>query len=414
MPLGLGTKPRRARSWTADDFRQGRLLSVITNTVASIVVASGLVSCGPSHGTIFDSRTHLQSSAAFTSTTDPNERSENSRNDLPEFVMTHELPDVSRRLTNWLNTCWLHAGVKEMEVAYYRVMHDGKPMSVEHMLMNALHDRLFRIVQGAPVRNAELEAGGDMNEVRRLAREYGVIPEATWSQAAKPWGDMAKDLNPAAARLRAKYLRRVENGQPVDDVKEEAENLFTDILDDHDVHVPEWFLHNGAKVTPQAFGKTFLTENDQDYILMLAKAQYPTKPSKEDLATVQDGYLTTWSNIETAIVDQINQERSVLLSIYWSHHGIHIKKGVVTIDKDSLDPPEKLEGHVVNIVGYHLNDSKQLDRLKIENTWGRYEGSAGFYSISWKDLKTIYMAITIPDGFSYVRSSEMKGEVVTD
>jgi hypothetical protein len=401
MPLRLGTMSTCA--W--------RLLVIY---LLNGLIVCGLISCHAADGDSPWSRKSNQSIAALSSTTDPDERSENSRSDLPEFVMTRELPDVSRRLTNWLNTCWLQAGVKELEVSYYRVMSDGKAMSVEHMLMNSLHDRLFRIVEGAPVRRAELESGGEMNEVRRLAKEYGVVPEATWSQAAKPWGDMAKDLNPQAARLRAKYQRRVESGQPIDDVHKEAEAVFAQILDEHDVHVPNWFMHGETKVTPQSFAKTFLTENDQDYILMLAKSQYPYKPTKKDLLTIQDGYLTTWSNIETAIIDQINQDRSVLLSIYWSHHGIHIKKGVITVDKEKLDPPDKLEGHVVNIVGYHLNDSRQLDRIKIENTWGRYEGSAGFYSIAWKDLKTIYMAITIPDGFAYVRANEMNGDIVAD
>jgi hypothetical protein len=382
--------------------------------IGSCFLILGSVSCSDSTSRSLVSRDTALDAATLSSSTDPSDRSANSHSDIPEFRMTRELPDVSRRLTNWLNTCWLHAGVKELEIAHFRVKRDGKPLSVEHMLMSSLRDRLFRIVRGAPVRQVELESGGELNEVRRLAREYGVIPEATWSQAAKPWGDMAKDLHPEAARLRAKFQRRVDQGQPVDDVREEAEALFSKTLDEHDVHVPQWFLQDGQKVSPHGFAKSFLPENDQDYILMLPKVHYPTKPSKKELETAQDSYLTSWTNIETAIIDQINQDRSVLLAVYWSEHGISIKKGVVAIDEDALDPPEKLVGHVVNIVGYHLNDTQQVDRVKIENTWGRYEGNSGFYSIAWKDLKTIFMAITIPDGFAYVRSNEMNGDMVID
>ena len=86
----------------------------------------------------------------------------------------------------------------------------------------------------------------------------------------------------------------------------------------------------------------------------------------------------------------------------------------MTVEKDRIEAPSKLVGHVVNIVGYHVNEAGQLDRLKLENTWGRYDGSSGYYSISWKDLKAIYMAISIPDGFSYVHSHDMNGEILSD
>ena len=204
-------------------------------------------------------------SAFLSSETDPDERTDNSRSHLPEFVMTRELPDVSRRLTNWLNTCWLQAGIKELEISYYRVRRQGKPLSVEHMMMNSLRDRLLRIIEGAPLRTTEFEAGGEMNEARRLAREYGVIPETTWSQAAKPWGDMAKNLKPHSMRLREKYRRRIDVNQPVDDIRQEAEDLFSQTLSEHDVHVPKWFMDGSEKLSPQSFAKTFVSENDQDH-----------------------------------------------------------------------------------------------------------------------------------------------------
>jgi aminopeptidase C len=71
-------------------------------------------------------------------------------------------------------------------------------------------------------------------------------------------------------------------------------------------------------------------------------------------------------------------------------------------------------GHVVNIVGYHLNKQGRIDRVKIENTWGRYEGSSGFYSVSWDDLKTMYVAISIPDGFNFANAQKMNGEKLVD
>ena len=70
--------------------------------------------------------------------------------------------------------------------------------------------------------------------------------------------------------------------------------------------------------------------------------------------------------------------------------------------------------HVVNISGYHLDDSGHIDRVKIENTWGRYEGAEGYYSISWQDLKKIYVGVSIPDGFAYAEANGMRGDQIID
>jgi aminopeptidase C len=375
-----------------------------------LVVWSGLTltACGDSRGD------DTSSGAPLLSSEDPDERSRNSRDDRPEFQMTYELPDVSRRLTNWLNTCWLQAGVKELEFSYYRKRREGRPLSVEFSLMSSLHDRLMRITNGGSIRSSELEAGGELNEVRRLATSYGMVPESTWSQKSKDWGTIAKNLNPQAARLREKMERRRARGDSGADVIQEAERLFNQVLDDHDVHVPTWFSDNGKKTTPAEFATTFASENPDEFILLLAKSQYGTTPSKKDLETIQEGFLTSWTNIAQVIQDQIQQDRSVVLAVYWYEKAIKFNKGLISIDDAALAREREPVGHVVNIVGYHVNAAGELDRLKIENTWGRYEGSSGFYSVSWSDLKKIFMAINLPDGLNYIEKHQLRGVRLRD
>lgn len=353
-----------------------------------------------------------QISKELGSDTGPNERSRNSRSDLPEFKMTKELPDVTRRLTNMLNTCWLQAGIKELEFAQYKTTGKGVALSAEHMMMSALHERFFRIIQGAKINSAELESGGEMNEVRQLARRYGVIPEKTWSQSAKQWGEMAKKLNTIGADYRKEFIAHNRSGKDTKPLIAAAEKEFEAILDEFDVHQPAWFLDDGKKTTPLEFAKKFAKEDPEDYILLLAKQHHPTKPTKKSLLTVQNGFLTSWENIESSIIHEIEQKRSVLLSVLWSDKGIKISNGILRVIEKPLTG--HLDGHVVNIVGYHLNDQGRIDRLKIENSWGRYEGSSGFYSVSWDDLKAMYIGITIPNGFNFIQTRQMRGEKVLD
>lgn len=346
------------------------------------------------------------------SETDPVERSHNSRSNLPEFKMTKELPDVSRRLTNWINTCWLQAGIKELEFAHYKATGIGLALSAEHMMMSAMHERFFRIIQGAKIKSAELESGGEMNEVRQLARKYGVIPERTWSQPTRRWGDMAIQLNGLAAGYRIKFKEHNRDGRDTKPLLASAERDFQELLKTNQVHQPSWFLDSGKRTTPTEFAKKFTQENPEDYVIFLAKSHWPTKPTKQQLQTVQNGFLTSWENIEKSIVKEIDQRRSVLLSVYWSDTGIKIINGVMTVVQKPLTG--NLDGHVVNIVGYRTNDKGRLERVKIENTWGRYEGSSGFYSISWNDLKEMYMGINVPNGFKFAESENMRGEFILD
>lgn len=377
-------------------FTESTIYSLLLIATLTIARCKGIPSQEPSN--------------ELASATDPVERSRNSHSDLPEFKMTKELPDVSRRLTNWLNTCWLQAGIKELEFAHYKATGTGLALSAEHMMMSAMHERYFRIIQGAKVKSAELESGGEMNEVRQLALKYGVMPERTWSQPAKKWGEMAVQLNQVATHYRENFKQDNRRGRDTKPLLAEAEKDFQAVLASYNVHQPEWFMNQGKKTTSLEFARTFIKDAPEDYVLFLAKPQYPTKPTKDSIPTAQNGFLTSWENIETAIINEISQKRSVLLSIYWSETGIQIKNGIMSVTKKPLTG--ELEGHVVNIVGFRSNDKGRIERIKIENTWGRYEGSAGFYSIAWDDLKEMYMGISIPDGFHYVDSNGMHGEKI--
>jgi hypothetical protein len=371
-----------------------------------LVLAASLICCACQP--VFDAST----AAAINGSRDPDTRSRNSRSDHPAFAMTRELPDVTRRLTNELNTCWLQAGLKELEMAHYDQTGEAIPLSEEFTMMSALHDRFLRIIQGSRITSVNLESGGEMNEVRRLAVSYGLMPDKTWRQSRKDWGVISKQLNQLAAEHRKTFRDAVDAGHSPDRVVEDAEAHFAELLKDHDVHPPAWFKYNGARTTPAEFARSFATENYRDYAMFIARAHYPTKPDKAKLFTDQDSFRTSWENIAGAIADQIDDGRSVLLTIIWSDRIIAINDGVMTVDGNA-DHRDNT-AHVVNISGYHTDESGRIDRIKIENTWGRYEGSSGYYVISWRDLKKIFVGVSIPDGFAYADAKGMNGDRIVE
>lgn len=326
-----------------------------------------------------------------------------------EFSMTNELPDITRRLTNYLGTCWLQAGVKELEFSHFRSVGQPRAMSAEHVLQLTTHDRFMRIVEGAYVRKADIESGGELNETRLLVDQGGLIPESTWGQPAQDWRAIASQLNPIAADLRDDYRKAVANGDSTRPVILASEAEFSKIMRRHKVHTPTWFKSRGKKTTPLALARKVAPEDPREFVFVVADELHPGRtPTKQDLLTNQDSFLTDWNTIEKIIIDQIDSKRSVLTAVFWNDRVIKISDdGFLSIPRDNISL--NVEGHVVNLVGYHLDRDGQIDRIKIENSWGRYEGRQGFYVADWNDFKKIFDGISVPDGYRYFERNRFRG-----
>jgi hypothetical protein len=326
--------------------------------------------------------------------------------------MTKELPDVTRRLTNWFNTCWLQAGVKELEFAHFKATGEGKALSAEHMMLAALEDRYLKMINGAAVMTSDLESGGELNEVRQLALKYGIVPESTWSQAIRrDWSTISKDAKQLATLHRSRLRRDSTNRQQI---LQKAQEDFQQLLEGYGLRKPSWFLLNGERITPRDFAKQLIQPSPPDnHVLFIATPVHGEGVRKQDLPTVQDGFVTSWKNIQAAILHEISQERSVLLSLFWSESAIKITNGIMRVIVKPL-PEDKLVGHVVNIVGYRTDAQGRIEQLKLENSWGRYEGASGYYSVSWDDLKEMYQAINVPDGFNFATQRGMQGTKMLD
>ena len=191
----------------------------------------------------------------------------------PEFNMTRELPDVTRRLTNWLGTCWLEAGIKEMELSYYNDTSGALPLSVEFMLMTALRNRYYRMVQGEYVREADLQAGGELNEVRSLTAKNGVIPETSWGHRPADWARLSKILNPLAGKYREQFRDHERRGTSTSAVLDRASETLDQTLRQFDLKAPERITVNGKSTTPMRFASDSFRGDPAAYILYIAAAQ---------------------------------------------------------------------------------------------------------------------------------------------
>jgi hypothetical protein len=323
------------------------------------------------------------------------------------FVMTKELPDVTRRLTNWLNTCWLQAGLKELEYDYFATFDKPTSLSVEYMTYASIEERFFRVVYGATLNGADLEAGGEMNEVRRLSMDFGVVTESDWNQKQIDWVSLRPKLRLLAVDYRELYRSVQRRSGDTGPIIKNAQMDFNKIILAEGLLVPQEVMIDHAAKKPQEFANGFSNENPSEYILYLDRAKHDSDLTKSEFGTTQDMFLTSYQNIAKTIIHEIDHARSVQVSIYWADSLIDEKKGVWTVKAGRM--PESAVGHVVNITGYHVDDRGQLDRIKIENTWGSDYGRNGFVAADWQQFSHIFEAASIQKGYVVANDLSLPG-----
>lgn len=339
-------------------------------------------------------------------------RTQSSRSDADEFKMTRELPDITRRLLNSLSTCWLQAGVKELEFDYYHDQGQALPLSAEYMMASSLSQRYVRMIEGEPTRYADLQGGGDMNEVRLLTKAFGIIPERSWRYEEYDWSLLSKVLNPIAGRFRETYkdhLRRQIDPQPVLD---QAINKLDETLQSYGFDMPKTFVFKGEITTSKDFGSTYFVEDPWEYVLYIPDVASTQDATQETMGTKQDLFRTSWKSIQSGIRYEIDRGQSVLMSVWWPSNVLVDKDGVLRLKRDHYSA--KAPGHVLNITGYKLDENGAIERIKFENTWGDTSGHAGFYTISWRDLTFIFDTISVREGYSLAKRLKLDGQIIKD
>ena len=320
--------------------------------------------------------------------------------------MTVELKDASRRLTNSIGTCWLHAGLKEIELAYFAATHKKMAFSVDYSILQTTRDRFLMQIKGASLIRADLEAGGEVNEARSVAAKYGVYPESLWKNAAVDWRHFANNANNLAAKLK----QELKDERPLSQKSLDRVNAQFDKLVSHAaIAVSTSIKVDGKQTTPVELAASFLKEEPKDYILYGVEASTGVITRKGDMGTRQKILMTDWTGIQTAIKATLERHHSILLSTWWEYEHFRIDQGILTVKKPLSDKPE---GHVVNIVGYSVTDTGQINWVKVENTWGTDEGAHGYYLLSWASFKKVFQTISVENGTKLAKDQNILGTTI--
>lgn len=327
----------------------------------------------------------------------------------PNHPMKLELHDVSRRLNNDLSTCWLHSGLKEIEIAHYAFTGKKVSFSIDYSILQTTHHRFLKQVKGSSFVKNDLESGGEVNEARFIAQRYGLVPESEWKNKSIIWRQFADSANESAKKI----LEMKQVNSWTNESKEflaAAELEFKALVSRNEITLPEAVLYNGKNYKPTEIANSFLTIDPSDFTLFGVKESSGDIKTKADMQTKQDIFMTNWKSVQIAIKSILVKRNSVLWSAWIDFDQMSFDNGFMKVTGPISETPD---GHVMNIVGYSLDANGDMNWLKIENTWGSSEGTNGYYLVSWTDFKKMYQAISIPDAKSIIRKENLKGGFIT-
>lgn len=272
--------------------------------------------------------------------------------------------------------------------------------------------------------------GGQFQMFVNLVKKYGLVPHGLMDGSFS--SDNTDSLNSALVDLlgcAAKLIRNAKDNDEIDSIKKdylkkaykvisialgEPLKKFDYIYTDKDKKVVKLF-----DITPLEFAKMTIENEIDEYILLTSSSSsiYPlyTKVASKDCNNVEGSPLVTNFEVSKeefikAIKDSLDNKDAL-----WFAGDVRRdsdrKNGYLTtnlIDKERLFGYENIlskgemldyrvatNAHAMLFVGYGTNKNGEIDKLKVENSWGKDVGKGGYFVASrgWFDNYVYQIAV---------------------
>lgn len=307
-------------------------------------------------------------------------------------------------------TCWSYAGASFLESEMSRMGKKSVDLAEIYTARNVYIEKAKQYVRMHG--NMLFGEGGELHDVINMYAKYGAVPQYIYS-----------GLNYGTKRNDFSELHNVLQGFLKGLVRENTKKLtpnwekaFTAVVDAYLGQVPESFLHNGKKYTPQSFAKEVVGINADDYFGFLS---YENEPKyKKVLMAVPDNWSYDYAyNIEmndyTKIIDHALQKG---FTVAWaadvSERYFSWRNGVAFVPEKEWEemtadeqrtlfdnPPSKervitpeirqkafenyqtTDDHAMHIVGL-AKDQNGKEYYIVKNSWGVSNDHQGYLYVS--------------------------------
>lgn len=168
-------------------------------------------------------------------------------------------------------TCWSYAGASFIESEMKRM--GKKPIDLAEIFTarNCYIEKAKQYVRMHG--NLDYGQGGELHDVINMYAKYGAVPQNIYT--GLNYGTTRNDFGELHAILKGFLQGMLKNGEKKNKLTPNWLPAFTATIDAYLGAVPESFMHEGKKYTPQSFAKERVGINPADYIEMVSYADQP-------------------------------------------------------------------------------------------------------------------------------------------
>ncbi|WP_299457863.1 C1 family peptidase [uncultured Microscilla sp.] len=320
---------------------------------------------------------------------------------LSGFTIVKKNDATSIKNQSRSGTCWSFAAVSFIESELLR---QGKPpLDLSEMYIARMIYQQKATMYVRMMGHSFFTAGGQPHDVMNAIRDFGIVPEGAYS--GRIYGERYHNharLDSAAKKFVVGVTKKKGKHRPANWPTD-----FSAILDAHLGTIPQSFVYQGKRYTPQSYAKTQVGLNTNDYITLTSYNHHPfyqpfclesrynwsfglyhNVPLSEFMQTIDyalgRGYTLVWNG---DVTEKTFKFRSSLATI----------PGNQNIDQQmrqaSFDNHATTVDHVMHIVGIAQKGKEKYYIVK--NSWGTRNQCGGYMYLSegFIKLKTVSLML---------------------
>lgn len=353
------------------------------------------------------------------------EKKNEKKSEVYEFKMVKEIPATPVKSQDRTSTCWCFSTISFLES---EIMRNGGPeldLSEMFVVRKTWEGKVENYVRMHGKTN--FGPGGWSHDVTNAMGEFGLVPQDAYQ--GNEYGT-DKHIHGEMDKMLTAMVNAVISN-PNKTLTTQWDDAIDGTLDAYLGELPETFMYEGKKYTPETFSKEVCKLNAEDYVEVTSYTHHPfyttfpleipdnwswdhvyNVPLADFDAIVENsidnGYTVGWGSdvsdkgfatrkegvAVVPAVDQANtsgsdQERWVGLSksekegaIYSSLDGPIVEKEVTQeLRQEHFDNYQSTDDHGMHIIGKAVDQTGKVF-FYVKNSWGDYNGKGGYFYVS--------------------------------
>jgi len=309
-------------------------------------------------------------------------------------------------------TCWSYAGASFLESEMSRMGKKPIDLAEIYTARNCYIEKAKQYVRMHGY--LDYGQGGELHDVINMYAKYGAVPQYVYT--GLQYGSTRNDFGELHAILKGFLEGMVKGNQGKKALTPNWVSAFTSTIDSYLGAVPESFMYDGKKYTPQSFAKERVGINPDDYIEMVSYNDQPlyknTFMAVPDNWSYDHAYNVAMTDLTKTIDNALKKGYTVAWAADVSERYFSWKNGVAFVPEKEVTemsyeeardlfnvPPtterritpemrqrdfdnyQTTDDHAMHIVGL-AKDQNGREYYMVKNSWGVRNDYQGYLYVS--------------------------------